>query len=1497
MNWFKWKQWLLALCTVATVNVQGAPLDEWGESTPPISYQSAEDENSGYVFTNSNTHAEYERVYKNENGYSGKRGKQMWLQLPSSDTPMVYLKAKLKDQTQSDAITFQIKEQDQTFTEEGAIWINPSDCSLNGNIQDIPFGARVTTPGTFPYTVEAYVNKEDPDPVAAWDATFYFLENMPSLSLPATIYDDQFNLEIKKGDLEQIAYVSVGLHSYTGYEDIQVVLSSDGFDLQANNSHKWVNKPKQLVDEKIVGQLLCTGKSVARCQVYLKDADGSEIAYTACDVYCPFVPDEKDMNILQKFVADNPNCPELIEYIQQEQWKLDYDDNIRIEWTRETPSHIRDLKVFKQTEQLTLDLAQLESLERLNLYGCKNVTAPLNLSNAHKLRDVFLLGGTNLFYNDIQFPVGFDKTSVHATSLISKIGSPRENGGVEIPINTIVDLAAYIGEPIEGSTTTYSWEKNGQEIELSPVEEGSFQLYGQIGDRFMCEVKNDSFPNWTIRTEHIYLMQGVLNYDERDVAGLKKLATDNPQNQEIQDFINNEVWKESNLYPDNSPMGVQWVVDENNNARLSHLRLSLNDYNEEIAPTKMDISAFTELVYFNSSSNRYIDEMDFSNNTKLEEIHLEFAYNMTSLDLSPCTELKTLRLNYLHAMETVDLSANKKLESLYLDGDYALRSLDLSPLTGLTWLNISHCRNLSQTLDLSALLKLKSLYIEDIPNVKTIEGLDKISLESLGVEKTDSLYKEALQTANFTSVTYLNYSGSNYSLPDVGKAPNLKELIVAESTREVDLNHFPKLRRLHTGYYYRKPALPYSGIKNYRSQTSYTDEYGEHRYEMSYEGLSIIPMPSTKRVLGEPYPCIYPTDTINFSSEAIFNGQQSHFIWIDCDGDNPTEVNDLFVEVQDQPGHFTINPDVSLNSSGVYRCRVWNETFSDGAGVDWYNGWVLDTKEFRISNGESYFDLAEIEMLQKIVEQSDCQELKDWWNRGEWASDSEGGGWSGNIDGSSCEFSFYWNENHRLQKLYILWFKDMMTGNLDLSAAGELERIWFEDVNFSSCVFPEKSKLQEIIIPTTNIVLPIDVEFPSLQRFYASKAQTRLDLSKIPEQASLDLYYANDLKYSGILSPRKMEKIWGATGWIVSNKVYNKTNYIGAEEHQTIDFSTETSIGATVNWKTWNAEGAYVDLYLPAIETGKYDISAALQKQKKIQAVLKHDNYPRWNIYFNAILDTEPGDANVDGQVNVQDISATLPYVLRDEAHQLPVFGYYQADVDANKAIDVADILGILNIIRGRDYSNLRSSFSPVVHLTSEEDGKLYIQTPVALAGLQFTITGADQEIPLLGEADRFAHVAHAGDSLRMVAYSMDGRTIPAGRTLIAQLPKGATLVEAVIADEQARSLEVDLNGVVTATEDVWSDVLADDVTNSPNPFRGQTTFRYGVNESADDVVIRIYSANGMLVRILSGLPASQGEHQYPVSLDLPQGLYYYQLEISRGGKPIRTLSNNMIIK
>ena len=1496
MKHFTLKQCALALCLGLASFLPGQSIaSNAPDVSSPIGITLAEQEESGYAFKSWNTHAEYQQIYKNSNGtYNGSRSKQMWLELPSETSSKVYLKASLKNVSQANSITFQVNREDRSF-DNGAIWISPEDCSLSGTTQEIPFGARVTAPGAYSYTVEAYVNQDDAKPVDTWESTFYFLENMPSITTPKYITSENFTIEVKKGDLEQMTYLEVALMPEEGYDPI--TFSATGFSLKDDFTNIWANQTQALADSRITGKLSTSENGgVASCKITLKDRNGDFICSTpSCGVLYPFNPAEADLTALTKMVEQNPTCTELVEYIQQEQWKENTDGHIDIKWTLENPSHIKFLKMFYQTEPLTLDLSELTSLEEVNLYGSTNVKAPLDLSNAKNLRSVFVLGGTNLHYDDILLPTGFDKTNIWGTTSLREIGTPREGGDVELPMNTILDLAAYLPESIDGGdiTYSYSWEKNGQEIGLTPVEEGSFKLTGQVGDRYFCEITSDSFPNWSIRTTHIYLVQGEMIYNEADVAGLKKLATDNPQNEEIKTFIENEVWKESNLYPDNSPMGVKWVVDENNNARLSHLRLNLNGcYEESIAPTKMDLSAFTELVYFNTSSNYYIDEMDFSHNTKLEEIRLEYANTMTAVDLSPCTELKTLWLNHLHMIESVDLSANKKLEYLRVDDNRTLRSLDLTPLTDLKTLNVSWCPNLSQLSALSNHILLEELTVTGCSNLKTLSGLDKLSLKSVQFAYSDSLYKEALKTVDFAEITYLNYMGSNYSLPDSGKAPELRTIQLPQTLKELNLNHFPKLSTL---WAFSNPVLPYSGIKNYRSR-SYHDEQGNYHEGMSYDGSSLIPMPGAKKVLGERYPCIEPEDTIDLSSEAIFNGKESHFIWIDCD-DN-TEVKDLFVAIKDQPGLFTINPDVSTNESGTYRCKIWNEAFSDGAGVDWNSGWILDTEHFKIPNGtSSYYDQEELKLLQKIVEQSGYESLKEYWEQGDWV-DSYSGYWFEEGENNQYnEFYFSWNDNHRLKELRARGTE--MKGLLDLSAAKELEYLFAEKTNFTDCVFPANPSLKYIYFEGSNIVLPIDREFPALQSFYPGKAQTQVDMSKLPALKSMYTSYSS-LRFSSIVSPRKGTEwgiVWGYTWLTMSDKVYANNNYFGTDEQPVIDLSAEVKAGAKIKWSTQDANWVYSDINPTEKEPGKYDLGEALQKYKTITGFLTHDSFPSWRIYLYAKLYTLPGDANIDGKVNVQDISATLPYILEDYDNRSAIFGEYQADMDANQKIEVADITGIVNTIRGVTNPVMKSTFKPIVYVTSEADGKLYVDTQVPLAGVQLTFTGVEQEIPLLGEAAHFAHAAHATDSLRMVAYSMDGNNIPAGRTLLAQLPKGATLVEAVFADANAQSLKADLSGIVTATEEIWGDMAAEQVANYPNPFRGQTTFTYGVQEQADQAVIRIYTANGSLAQVLTGLPATLGENQYRATIDLPAGLYLYRLEISRAGRVISTQTNNLIIK
>ena len=52
--------------------------------------------------------------------------------------------------------------------------------------------------------------------------------------------------------------------------------------------------------------------------------------------------------------------------------------------------------------------------------------------------------------------------------------------------------------------------------------------------------------------------------------------------------------------------------------------------------------------------------------------------------------------------------------------------------------------------------------------------------------------------------------------------------------------------------------------------------------------------------------------------------------------------------------------------------------------------------------------------------------------------------------------------------------------------------------------------------------------------------------------------------------------------------------------------------------------------------------------------------------------------------MNVQDVTATVSYILRDKDNMIPNFGFAEADVNYNNNVEIADVIGIVNLIHGK---------------------------------------------------------------------------------------------------------------------------------------------------------------------------------------------------------------------
>ena len=247
----------------------------------------------------------------------------------------------------------------------------------------------------------------------------------------------------------------------------------------------------------------------------------------------------------------------------------------------------------------------------------------------------------------------------------------------------------------------------------------------------------------------------------------------------------------------------------------------------------------------------------------------------------------------------------------------------------------------------------------------------------------------------------------------------------------------------------------------------------------------------------------------------------------------------------------------------------------------------------------------------------------------------------------------------------------------------------------------------------------------------------------------------------------------------------------------------------------------------------------------------------------------------------------------------IPNFGFAEADVNYNNNVEIADVIGIVNLIHGKPVtkaSALRSEAEVPVQMELDADNFLTMNSQVPVAGIYLELVGAIDEIPLLGDAAKFLQASSLnGDTLRVIGYSLDGRTIPSGKSRILRMPAGVTLVGASFSDAKANSLRSGGDAIVTSNAPIEAISQLAAVSNYPNPFRGSTTFRYQLTEAAESVTIHVFSANGALAAVLNGLPGEVGDNQYSATLTLPAGVYYYRLT-AKTGHGVKASNTNIFI-
>lgn len=257
------------------------------------------------------------------------------------------------------------------------------------------------------------------------------------------------------------------------------------------------------------------------------------------------------------------------------------------------------------------------------------------------------------------------------------------------------------------------------------------------------------------------------------------------------------------------------------------------------------------------------------------------------------------------------------------------------------------------------------------------------------------------------------------------------------------------------------------------------------------------------------------------------------------------------------------------------------------------------------------------------------------------------------------------------------------------------------------------------------------------------------------------------------------------------------------------------------------------------------------------------------------------GDANGDLAVNVLDVTSIVAYLLNQNPQP---FIFDAADVNSDKTINVLDIVGVVNLVLNVPQKVKGISFDQQANLYLEND-TLFADANVPIGGIQMDISGvsSEQEIQALKALDGFeSGYSMRSDTLRLLYYSISGKSIPAGNHIpLLVLKKGSRVVNAIFGGTNGSPIRV--NFILTRIPDISNNMnqtVAELGQNFPNPVNGQTIIPIRIYEPVDEAVIRIVNMMGQEVEVIRMTNPYIGEHLVSWNPRTNKGLFVYTLEV-----------------
>ena len=1332
-----------------------------------------------------------------------------------------------------------------------------------------------------------------------------------------------------------------------------LVVSGDGWEKNEYSNDVYEYRIDHLTQDQITVNFKATGQISGRYYMSLFDGEDHHVDGGILSVLqFPVNLSDDDQQALKALMEDNPESTELRNFIETGRYKKDINlrettEKVAVMWNEETPARVSEFRLRDEDRKVsTLNLNALKGLETLELRGTN--LKKLDLSG---LTPVNLgLYDTPLKWGDVELPKWTDEHhSLYGYTTIP-LDNPSVKKGEEIDLSEFAQ--------VDGIASTFTWfeyNRSGapKQVELTQTSPGKFILDGENGQRFYCEIKNVRYGYWTLQTPNLICSasgEPVVRFEyEPDPIGYrsvyKNYESSISSHYEVVGNPSSAFKVRVQLKDQTQASDVRFETDNGENLTLTaggfwfpaEEITQKNEYffiNFRIASSKAVEVNYTVSLY---RSEDLTTKPLASSERTVKFVASEDYPDMPSLP-SLRGELNT-DVPYTFSIKPGFLQGKPAIVRLYcINGD--VNNLVVS---GEGWQKTTnkkryeyHIDRLTQdeiTVNFKATGPFGGRYRIDLCDGEgnPVRGTDFAVLQfPTNLSDDDQQALKAMQEANPESKELRDFIETGRYKKDSGETTEnvavmwnaetpsrVSDFLLRDDDRKVstlDLNALNSLKTVELQGTNLK-TLDLSGLTLGELELSDTPlKWGDVKlpkwteYNHWLEGYTMIQLDLTVKKGAE----------IDLSEFAQVDGTASTFSWYEY---KRSEAPKPVKMASPSAGKFILNGE---NGQEFY-CQIKNER---------YGNWFLVTTVVTIDAPVIHFSQQDVKVLEKLVKDANDPKLNEWWESKAWQGlemingaqtqwNNENprrltalwilyAGLSETVDLSTLDrletLCLMGNNNSKLTKLILPTEKASLSllsvaGNakltsLDVTSYANLQHLDVSGTGLEACDVSKNTKLKVLNMRGTNIP-GLEATAPEIAKqlvaYGVPNGNQTIDLDLFP--ALKKLIPNKRMRYSDVKHPRQMEPLdFDWVNWInLPGDAYNPDFSSYGHTFDISEWITQDGVTSEPIWGVHNPVTHETD----TLHIGKtYTIGNELEPDVDVYAEVHNDLFPGWTLRYSAIVYTMDGDVNLDRTVDVKDVTSFISFLL----HEWPSdrkFGRAEANTNHDESYgDAADLVGLVNIILGKPVTKgeaLRAAYIPQAELSVDERNNLYIDHEAPISAIYLEFAGATKELALTGDAARMTQSRSLrNDTLRIVAYSMDGKSIATGKQALMQLAPGMQLTKASFSDAKAVPLKLVGDYLPTANETIapFDEVKA--VYNYPNPASGTTTFCYSLSEDANSVEIELIASNGAVVARLQGLPTAQGRHEENVSLPFGNGVYFYRLVLN--GKQI-VATNTLIIK